>query len=223
METRNTFEKTAGLAAIVTGVCVFFYAVSLVILSVTLRIGLAGLQLASIFLIVGSLAATLVWVAVYQRLRETDAGFALWALIIGIIGHIGATASGGYDLAASVTNGQQPTLGRIISQASPQGLLTFGVVGLSLVAIAWLIEKGGLFPRPLGYVAYLFALLSIYIYPGRVIIQQTSNPALAGPIILTGFIVGPLFYIWVGVSLLRGTADARAAQAKRPDLHRSSV
>ena len=106
METRTAFEKTAGPAAIVTGLCVLASSFSLIIVGIVLRIRLVDLQLASIFLIIGRLAATLVWVAIYARLRETDAGFALWALIIGLIGPIGATASGGYDLAASVTNGQ---------------------------------------------------------------------------------------------------------------------
>ena len=40
---------------------------------------------------------------------------------------------------------------------------------------------------------------------------------------MTGFIVGPLFYIWLGVALLRGTVDVRATQAKRPDLYCCSV
>ncbi len=38
-----------------------------------------------------------------------------------------------------------------------------------------------------------------------------------------GFIFGPLFYIWIGVSLLRGTVDVRATNAKRPDLYCCSV
>jgi hypothetical protein len=224
MKERTLFETVAGIAAMVTGICVFCYAISLVILAVSLHVGIGALRLASIFLIFGSLASTLVWVAIYARLRETDAAFALWALIVGIVGHFGSVAYGGYDLAASVTNGQQPTIGRIIDQASPQGLFTFGVVGLSLFVIAWMIERGGTFPRPLGYVGYVFALLSIYIYPARVILQQLNNPALAGPIILIGFIVGPLFYIWLGVTLLNRTVGERATNAaSKPDLHCCSV
>ncbi len=224
MKERTLFETVAGIAAIVTGISVFCYAISLVILAVSLHVGIGALRLAASFLIIGSLAATLVWVAIYARLRETDAAFALWALIAGIVGHFGSVAYGGYDLAASVTNGQQPTIGRIISQASPQGLFTFGVVGLSLFVIAWMIERGGMFPRPLGYAGYLFALLSIYIYPARVIIQHLNNPALAGPIILTGFIVGPIFYIWLGVTLLNGTVDEAVAHAApKPDLYCCSV
>jgi hypothetical protein len=218
------FEKVAGIAAIVGGICVLCYSISLVILSVSLHIGAAGLRLASIFLILGSLVLTLAWVAIYARLRETDALFALWALIVGMAGHFGSLAFGGYDLAASVTGGKQPSNGAILSQTSPNGLFTFGVVGLSLFVIAWLIMRGGMFPRPLGYIGYLFALLSIYIYPARIVIGQLQNPALAGPIILVGFIVGPIFYIWLGAALLNGTVDERVAKATpKSDLYRRSV
>jgi hypothetical protein len=224
MTESTIFEKFAGIASIVGGICVFCYSISLVVLAVSLHVGLGALRLASIFLIFGSLALTLVWVAIYARLRETDSGFALWALIVGMVGHFGSLAFGGYDLAASVTGGKQPTNGAILSQTSPDGLLTFGVVGLSLLAIAWLIGRGGMFPRSLGYVGYVFAILSIYIYPARIVIQQLSHPAIAGPIILLGFILGPLFYIWIGVSLLRGAVDERVAKAAhKPDLHRRSV
>jgi hypothetical protein len=88
------FETFAGVCAILSGVIGFLYAVAFVVLQ---HILLSGL-----FLMLGGLLSTAVLAAVYDRLRETEASFALWALLLGIAGALGSAVHGGYDLANAI-------------------------------------------------------------------------------------------------------------------------
>lgn len=69
----TTFERFAGTCAVLAGVAGFLYAIAFVVLQNDLLSGL--------FLMLGGLLSTAVLAAVYDRLRETDATFALWALL----------------------------------------------------------------------------------------------------------------------------------------------
>lgn len=69
----TSFEQFAGTCAVLAGVTGFLYALAFVVLQNVLLSGL--------FLMLGGLFSTAVVAAVYDRLRETDAAFALWALL----------------------------------------------------------------------------------------------------------------------------------------------
>jgi hypothetical protein len=66
-----SFERFAGVCAILAGVSGFLYAVAFVVLQDELLSGL--------FLMLSGLFTTAALVAVYERLRETDSSFALLA------------------------------------------------------------------------------------------------------------------------------------------------
>lgn len=85
----------------------------------------------------------------------------------------------------------------------PRGLLTFGVAGLALFVIAWLIVRGGRLPVGLGYLGYLSAALLVATYLGRLILLDPNHPALLAPAALEGLIVNPLWYAWLGLALYR--------------------
>src|SRR5919202_1418679 len=90
----TSFEKFAGVCAILTGATGFLYAVAFVVLQDALLSGL--------FLMLGGLLSTAALAAVYDRLRKTDAAFALWALLLGISGALGSAVHGGHHLAKSI-------------------------------------------------------------------------------------------------------------------------
>jgi hypothetical protein len=92
------------------------------------------------------------------------------------------------------------------SAIDPRGMLTFGVAGLGMWVIAWLIVRGGQLPRGLGYLGYLLAALLIVIYLARLIVLDASSPLVLAPAALTGFIVNPLWYLWLGAVLVRKSA-----------------
>jgi hypothetical protein len=188
------FEGFAGRCAVLAGVAGFLYAVAFVVLQSVLLSGL--------FLMLGGLLSVAVLVAVYERLRETDAAFALLALLLGVAGALGAAVHGGYDLANAFN--PPPSLPDLPNPVDPRGLLTFGAAGIALFVVAWLIVRGGRFPRGLAYLAYLSAVLLVALYLGRLIVLDPASPVIVLPAQLNGFLVNPALYIWLGLALLRG-------------------
>ncbi len=83
------------------------------------------------------------------------------------------------------------------------GLLTFGVAGSGLFVVAWLIVGGWAFPRGLGYLGYLLALLLVMLYLGRLIVLRATSPVILVPAVLAGFLANPIWYIWLGITLWR--------------------
>jgi hypothetical protein len=190
-----SFERFAGACAILTAIASFLYALAFVILH--------NVLLSALFLMVVGLFSSAVLVAVYYRLRETDASFALWALLLGIAGALGSAVHGGYDLANALTpSGPAPT--ELPSPIDPRGLLTFGVSGVALFVVGWLIVGGGRFPRRVGYLAYLSAILLVVLYLGRLIVLDPASPVILIPALLNGFVVSPALYLLLGLALSSG-------------------
>lgn len=193
----SSFERFAGLSAILAGIVGLLYSISFVLLKNDLLIAL--------FLMLGGLFSTAALVAVYNRLKETDATFALWALLLSIASAFGALLHGGYDLANAIN---PPTanaaLASLPSSVDPRGLLTFGVASLGVFGIAWLMGRSRQFPRGLSYWGYLLAVLLVVLYLGRLIILDPKNPLIAVDALLSGFVVNPVWYLWLGMVLWRG-------------------
>ncbi len=194
----TTFERFAGFCAILAGASAFLYAVAFIILRSPL--------LSALFLMLLGLLSATVMVGLYYRLRETDAAFALWAVMLGIAGALGAAVHGGYDLANAI-NASEPvpsSLAGLPSQVDPRGLLTFGVTGIALFGISWLISRDGHLPKNLAYLGYLSAVLLVVLYLGRLVVLNPASPIILVPALLNGFIVAPAWYIWLGLTLDRG-------------------
>ncbi len=201
----GTFERFAGLCAIISGIIGLFYSVSFVLLKNDVLIAL--------FLMVGGVFSTAVLVAVYNRLRDTDATFALWALLLSMAGAFGAIIHGGYDLANAINPAAASAAFVSLPNAiDPRGLLTFGIAGLGLFVIAWLMSRSAQFPRGLSYWEYLLAVLLVALYLGRLIILDPKNPIILVDALLSGFIVNPVWYVWLGV-VLWGTSSAKKLPA----------
>jgi hypothetical protein len=82
-----SFERAAGLCALLVGLGSFVYALVFLVLHNS------GLS-APVLLLVGLLSAT-AFVAVYLRLRELDAAFALWAFLLSVTGALGSAVHDG--------------------------------------------------------------------------------------------------------------------------------
>jgi hypothetical protein len=196
-----SFEKFAGVSGILAGVAHFLYAVAFVVISRS-NPELGGL-LSALFLLLAGLLSMTALMGAYQRLQLIDGAFALWALLLSSIAATGMAIHGGYDLANALNPPSAPNLD-LPSQIDPRGLLTFGMMGLSLLVIAWLMGQSRHFPKSLSYWGYLLAALLIIIYLARLIILDPANPALLWPVLVAGFVVNPGWYIWLGLVLRRG-------------------
>lgn len=196
-----SFDRFGGLCAILAGAGGILYAIAFII--VARSAPALGASLSALLLTLNGLLATSVMVTLYQRLHSANPAAALWALVLGSIGAIGATIHGGYDLA----NAFHPPVELSVdlpSQIDPRGLLTFGVSGIALLINAWLIRRDNTFPRGLGYLTYLLGMLLLFIYLARLIVLSPANPVLLAPVLLTGFLINPAWYIWIGRTFLRG-------------------
>jgi hypothetical protein len=190
-----------GLASVATAIAGLGYSVSFVIIHDAL--------LSALFLLLGGVLATPVLLAVRERLRETDAVVSSWAILLAIAGALGSAVHGGYDLAnavhpPAVVNADLP------NPVDPRGLLTFGLAGVALVVLGLLIARSRALPRWLGYLACLNGVLLVLLYLGRLLILDPTNLVIVVPALLTGFLLNPLWYGWLGVWFLRARGGRRS-------------
>jgi hypothetical protein len=89
------------------------------------------------------------------------------------------------------------------SSVDPRGLGTFALTGLALAVTGVLILRGGLLPRGLGYVAFLSAALLVFVYIGRLVILNPKSPGLVAGAVAVGFVVNPVWFVWLGLVLRR--------------------
>ena len=198
-----SFNKFAGLFALAAGVVGFLYSLSFIVIARSSPE--LGATLSALFLMAGGLLSSAALVALYKHVEGTDAAFSLWALVLGVVSTLGAAVHGGYDL-ANVLNppaSNVPSLADLPNQVDPRGLLTFGVAGLSVLVFSWLVGRSSTFPRNFALLGYALGILLIVIYLGRLIILDATSMVIVLPALLTGFIINPLWYLWLGVQLRR--------------------
>ncbi|HST04963.1 MAG TPA: hypothetical protein VLQ48_09525 [Chloroflexia bacterium] len=193
-----SFDRFAGMSAIAAGVFGLLYSVAFVIIKNQL--------LYSICLLIGALATTVVIVALYRRVQSVEPGIAQLGLLVGVIAALGSAVHAGFDLGNAI-NPPPNSATDLPSQVDPRGLLTFGIAGLALLGLAWLMSRSTGFPKALPYVGYLLGALLIVIYLGRLIILDPNNLALLLPAAVAGLVVNPVWYIWLGLSLMKSERD----------------
>ena len=192
------FGRFAGLCAILAGFVGLLYAASFIILQNTLLSGL--------FLMLGGLLATAALTALYHRIRDVDPSLALWALGLVIVAALGSVIHGGYDLANAIPPPASSATD-LPNPIDPRGLLTFGVSGIGLFVIAWLIGRTTGLPKGLGTLGYVLAVLSVVLYLGRLIVLSPRNPLIFVPALIAGFVVYPVWYVWAGIVLWQGPSE----------------
>ena len=191
---KTSFEKFAGWMAMLAGFSGFLYSVAFIVLQSNL--------LSALFLLLGGLFSTAALTVLYQRLREAQSGFALLGLLLTLSAALGSVIHGGYDLSNALhpPTSLNPDLPNPVD---PRGLLTFGIAGLGLFLLSRLMTQNMNFPKGLAYLGTLSAILMIVLYLGRLIILQATSLVIVIPALLEGFLVNPIWYIWLGLTLMR--------------------
>jgi hypothetical protein len=190
----SSFERFAGWSAILAGVSGLLYSIAFIVLQNNL--------LSALFLMLGGLFSTAALTGLYQRLRATDTGFALLGLLLSLSAALGSAIHGGYDLANAIHPPTVPNVD-LPNPIDPRGLLTFGIAGIGIFLFSWLMNQAKAFPGGLRYLGLLSAVLMIILYLGRLIILQATSLVIVIPALLEGFIVNPIWYIWLGLTLMR--------------------
>jgi hypothetical protein len=193
-------QRAAGLAAVGAAVVGLLYSISFVVVSRSSPA--AGGLLSALFLLLGGLLTVLALAGVYDRRREVFPALALLVALVGSAGALGAAVHGGYDLANAI-HPPRSLPSDVPNAVDPRGLMTFGVAGLGLLLLGRLIGGG------LGWFAIAAGALLILVYLARLIVLTPSNPVVLLPAALAGFIVNPVFYVWLGIWLLRPDRDDR--------------
>jgi hypothetical protein len=165
-------------------------------------------------LLLGSLVTVPVIVALYQRLRGTDEGLALTALLLGLAAALGGAVHGGFNLSARIN---PESIGRNVSSPDPGGVFRYLTAGLALLLVGWLVVAGlrgpdavaGLrgpnamagrqFPAGLGQLAVARGAVLVFIYIGRLydFITPDSRLTLIPPLVY-GIVLHPALYLWLG-------------------------
>lgn len=192
--TSSAFRRFAGLSAILAGIVGLLYSLAFVVLRNDI--------LSALFLLLGGLFSLAALTGVYQRLRESEPGFAMLGCFLSMAGALGALIHGGYDLSNAF---HPPTLNAALtdlpSPIDPRGLLTFGVAGIGIFIISWLMGRSRRFSAGLAYLGYALAVLLFALYFGRLILLDPKHPFILVDALLSGFVLNPLWYLWLGAEL----------------------
>jgi hypothetical protein len=192
----SNFERFGSLAAMMTGILSIVYAVLFLFVSrANEYVGILGS-----WIVLGGTAffAIAAYVALYQRLKERESGFALFALLLSGMAAFAMLQHGAFEAIEIYRAGAVSTALGAPSQVDPAGLATFGVVGVGAFLWGWLIVRTGSLPRTLGYVGILNAVLLVVLFFATIVGSQIIILISGG---LTLVIVGPVWWIWVGRAL----------------------
>jgi hypothetical protein len=207
-----TYRRFAGMVAYLVAIGGLAYSILFVI---AVKADSKAAETASwALLLAGGVLTTAVLVALYQLLREADAGFAMWGLLLGFVGAAGSIIHGGFELARVIPNEVSVTLPG--NPVDPRGLLTFGVAGVALVVLSALIRRSPALPSGLGGLGIALGILLVLLYLGRLFIVDPNEPVLLGLAALTGVVAHPAFFLWLGSSLRR-TAERPGLSSPPPD------
>jgi len=201
--TGSGFERLAGYCAIGSGIGGFVYSVAFVLIARPAPALGAGLSW--VLLMIGGFLAAVVMVALYERFRDVDRSLALLALLLATIGALGSAIHGGYQV-ANLIHPPATSPSDLPNPLDPRGLVTFGFTGLGLLGFATLMRRSARFPSGLALLGIVTGFALIVVYLGRLIILTPSNPVVLAAAGLTGFILAPAWYLWLGLTLLNDTS-----------------
>ena len=187
----SDFDRFAGWLSILAGVAGIGYAIAFVLLK--------DPGLSALFLTLAPLLATGGLVAVFNRVRHFDEGFAILALGLGIVGSLAAASHGAFDLANVL---HPPSLvSDLPSSTDPRGFATFGLTGVAVAILAWLAGRSTDLPtwvRPLGIV---LGVVLVITWLSRLIVLDATSLLVLGPALVAG-VLSPVFFLALGAWLL---------------------
>jgi len=184
-----------GICAIIVGILSILYAVFYLL--VTRSAPALGLEVSWIVLAASGLFTSAAFVGLFEELKTTHHGFALWSVLLGVAASLATLVHGGYE--ALATAGGAPA-SQLPSQVDPAGLMAFFVTGLAVFGFSYLVVHSQVFPRGLGTLGMVNAVVLVILFIASAGKVQTLILISGG---LTSVILGPIWWIWLGSRLLK--------------------
>ena len=187
-----SFDRFAGWASILAGVAGIGYALAFVVLK--------NGPLAADFLTLAPLLAVAGLVAVFERVRAIDSGFATLALALGAFGSLAASTHGVYDL-SNVLHAPAALPSDVPFAVDPRGYGTFALTGLAVLILAGLAGRS---PELPGWVSPLGMALGsslVLTFLARLVVLDPNNLLVLLPALVSG-LLSPIFFLLLGAWLL---------------------
>ncbi|MDE3091177.1 MAG: DUF4386 family protein [Chloroflexota bacterium] len=219
----NTLGKLGGTCSILVGISYIVVGITYVLLPLEQR---AGTGPASKFFVsfaqnptaliveywafaLGAILALAAVLAISDSVRSANEGWVRWTSNLAFLG-FGVTAINFFRLLA-LTPGRAAAYAAgdaamktalVATQADmaldPQGWLGFGAVGLWVLVVSVLALRGTALPKLLAYDGIAVGVAYWLVVAGYVLGIETLIAIAAG---LGGVILGPIWYIWIGLRL----------------------
>ncbi len=226
MKEHQPLSRLGGFCSILVGISYLVIGVNYLLLPANLKAGIAPdlflpafaqnpfpLTLQYSLFAVGALLAMAAVMAIseVEVVRHANEGWVRWTSNLAFLG-FAVIAIGNFralalqaERAATYVAGDAATKAAIAAtqdlvSLDPQGWLGFGAVGLWVLVISLLAIRGNIFPKPLDYVGTTVAVAYGLVVAGFVLNLQLLIAIAAG---VGGVILGPIWYIWLGLILWR--------------------
>jgi len=190
----SSFDRYAGWLSILAGVAGIGYALAFVVLK--------DARLSAIFLTLATLLAVAGLVAVFERVREIDSGYATLGLALGVFGSLAASTHGAYDLANVLHPASATDVVRDLPfPTDPRGYGTFGLTGISLAVLSTLARRTPEMPGWVGPLGLLLGVVLVITWLARLIVLDATSLLVLGPALVSG-LLSPIFFLLLGAWLL---------------------
>jgi hypothetical protein len=187
----RAFERFAGWASVLAGIAGIGYALAFVVLK-SAPLSAAFLTLAPLFAIGGL-------VAVFERVRTIDSGFATVALGLGVFGSLAASSHGAYDVANILH--PPASIPDVPFAVDPRGYGTFALTGLALLLFSSLAGRARDLPGWVGSMGMVLGVMLVLTFLARLIVLDATSPLVLLPALVSG-LLSPIFFLLLGAWLL---------------------
>ena len=187
----TSFDRFAGWASILAGVAGIGYALAFVVLK--------NVPLAADFLTLAPLLAVAGLVAVFERVRSIDSGYATLALALGAFGSLAASTHGVYDLANILH--APAAIPDLPSAVDPRGYGTFALTGLAVLLLAGLAGRSAELPRWVSPLGLALGISLVLTFLARLVVLDPSSVLVLLPALVSG-LLSPIFFLLLGAWLL---------------------
>jgi hypothetical protein len=189
----SSFDRYAGWLSILAGVTGIGYAVAFVVLK--------DARLSAVFLTLAPLLAVAGLVAVFERVREIESGYATLALALGAFGSLAASTHGAYDLGVVLHPAPVDAIKDLPFAVDPRGYGTFGLTGIALVLLSWLSRRSPELPTWVGPLGTFLGVVLVVTWLARLIVLDATSMLVLGPALVSG-LLSPIFFLLLGAWLL---------------------